>query len=179
MPPTEPSWLRIVAPPHPSRQAIEAFEQACQWTATRRGGPGGQHRNKTSTAVVLHHRPTEVTAEANERRSQAENRQRAVQRLRSTLAVVVRCQPDQDPADARLRQQHRGRQVWVAERNAARPAVLSLVLDDAWAAEGDLQAVASRWETTASQLLKLLRSEPPALDYLNQMRGWFELRPLR
>ena len=56
----------------------------------RRSGPGGQHRNKVSTAVVITHRPTGVRAEANERRSQAENHREAVRRLRVRLAVEVR-----------------------------------------------------------------------------------------
>lgn len=149
---------------------------------TRRSGPGGQHRNKTSTAVVLLHEPTGVLGEASESRSQAANRGNAVARLRTTLAVVVRCSPTEGSlaeSDAALRQKHRGRNVWVAERNEERPAVFSLVLDDAWAANGELPKVAEQWQTTASQLLKLLRSHTPALDYLNRMRASWDLRPLR
>ncbi len=172
-------WLREVPAPHPSRLPIKRLDADCKLTMTRRTGPGGQHRNKTSTAVVLLHQPTEVLAEASESRSQAKNREQAMMRLRMTLAVVVRCREVTGDAETELRQRHAGRQVWVAERNADRPAVFSLVLDDAWAAEGDLQAVAKAWRTTASQLLRLLRSYPPALDYLNRMRASFGQRPLR
>ncbi len=175
-------WLRVVPAPHPSRQPLDVFLRDCQLTMTRRSGPGGQHRNKTSTAVVMLHEPTGVLGEAAESRSQATNRTNAVARLRTTLAVVVRCQPTSGPfgeADAELRRRHRGRNVWVGERNEQRPAVISLVLDDAWMAAGNLQGVAEQWQTTASQLLKLLRSHTPALDYLNRMRARWELRPLR
>jgi len=49
------------------------------------GGPGGQHRNKTSSGVRLTHLPTEVSVTATERRSQAQNRSMALVRLRLAL----------------------------------------------------------------------------------------------
>jgi len=62
----------------------------CLVDTYRSRGPGGQHRNKVATGVVLVHRPTGVKAEANERRSQAENRAAAMFRLRVNLALAVR-----------------------------------------------------------------------------------------
>jgi len=52
-------------------------------------GPGGQHRNKTASAVRLVHFPTGVTVSATERRSQAQNRSEAVQRLRAALGPLA------------------------------------------------------------------------------------------
>ncbi|MDP1661208.1 MAG: peptide chain release factor-like protein, partial [Phycisphaerales bacterium] len=59
-------------------------------TASRGGGPGGQHRNKVSTLITLTHRPTGQQAHAGERRSQSENKSVALRRLRLTLAVHIR-----------------------------------------------------------------------------------------
>ena len=54
---------------HPARLPIDELLADCEERRLRRGGPGGQHRNKVETAVELTHRPTSVAAEANERRS--------------------------------------------------------------------------------------------------------------
>lgn len=57
---------------HPAAIDPDELLRQCDEKRIRRGGPGGQHRNKVETAVVLHHRPTGMTAEASERRSLAE-----------------------------------------------------------------------------------------------------------
>jgi len=62
----------------------------CEETFFRATGPGGQHRNKTESAVRLVHRPTGVAVTATERRSQARNRDVAVARLRARLALLAR-----------------------------------------------------------------------------------------
>ncbi len=49
------------------------------------GGPGGQHRNKTESAVRLTHHPTGTVVTATERRSQGQNRGWALERLRKKL----------------------------------------------------------------------------------------------
>jgi len=51
-------------------------------------GPGGQHRNKTASGVRLTHPPTELSVTATERRSQAQNRAEALERLRRGLAAL-------------------------------------------------------------------------------------------
>ena len=52
------------------------------------GGPGGQHRNKTSTGIRLKHRPSGVRVQATERRSRAQNLTVAWERLRARLAAL-------------------------------------------------------------------------------------------
>jgi ribosome-associated protein len=52
-------------------------------------GPGGQHRNKTASAVRLVHPATGVSVTATERRSQAQNRSVALGRLRKALQQLT------------------------------------------------------------------------------------------
>lgn len=63
----------------------EALLAECELRFFVAGGPGGQHRNKTETAVRLLHRPTGLTVTATERRSQLQNREAALARLRKVL----------------------------------------------------------------------------------------------
>ncbi|GAA2571610.1 peptide chain release factor H [Winogradskya consettensis] len=51
----------------------------------RTGGPGGQHRNKASTAVRATHRPTGFVVVADEERYFTANRRLALQRLRTRI----------------------------------------------------------------------------------------------
>jgi len=62
----------------------------CDFDRFRASGPGGQKRNVTDSAVRLRHRASGLTAEANESRSQHENRARALGRLRREIALRLR-----------------------------------------------------------------------------------------
>src|SRR5437868_799707 len=62
----------------------------CEVDTYRASGPGGQKRNKTSSAVRLRHPPSGLIVIAEESRSQHENRARALRRLREALYLKLR-----------------------------------------------------------------------------------------
>ena len=62
----------------------------CDVDTYRASGPGGQKRNKTSSAVRLRHPPSGLIVIAEESRSQHENKAKALRRLRQALHLKLR-----------------------------------------------------------------------------------------
>src|SRR5947199_3109318 len=92
MTPSRSNWTRLTD--------AELLKQ-CGIDTYRASGPGGQKRNKTSSAVRLRHTPTGVLVIAEESRSQHENKAKALRRVRQALYLQLR-----EPVDPSTIQSH-------------------------------------------------------------------------
>ena len=167
---------------HPACLPDALLEKGISIRRTRASGPGGQHRNKVETAVVITHLDTGITASASERRSQHENRRVALQRLRRKLALNVR-QPIES-LESRVpsslwQSRLSGKRVVISVQHADFPKLVAEVLDWLWGGQLDLPATARRLGCSTSQLVRLLKLDPAVLAVVNRARAEREMSPLR
>jgi hypothetical protein len=150
--------------------------QACDIIRQSRGGPGGQHANKTATGVRLRHRASGLQVQACEHRSGEANRAAALRRLRLALACSVR--GGSDPAW--LRPHVSGGRLACGAQAHSWPAVAAVLLDALQAAGGEVRAAASVCRLSTTQLIRALCSDQPvraAADAIRDLASLPRLRP--
>jgi hypothetical protein len=164
---------------HPASLTETELLVHCKARRQRRSGPGGQHRNKVETAVVITHVPTGLKGEASERRSQEENRQRALFRLRVNLALGVRTSVNLEgyvPSEVWASRCGDGR-ISVSSEHADFPTILAEALNVLAASQMDAKAASQALQCSSSQLIKLLQQEPKAFAIVNDLRRIHGLKP--
>src|SRR5262249_3496811 len=133
----------------------------CEVDTYRASGPGGQKRNKTSSAVRLRHPPSGLLVIAEESRSQHENRARALRRLRQALYLRVREELPQEartPEALALREEYRGvldqaGRLRLGRKDPRFWPVAGLVLDLLQAVEGRVREAAALLGISTANLI--------------------------
>ena len=172
-------------------QDDQALLADCDVNVHRASGPGGQHRNKVSTAVRLTHRPTGITVTAYDSRSQADNRRTALKRLRMKIAcqsrrpldvdkmvvpeAVASClfTPRKGPAAGS------GRRLQVGRKDRRYWAVVQFLLDLVEASAGRLSDAAGAIGITTSNLATILKEDRHSWAAAAELRKRHGLGPLK
>jgi len=91
----------IVSPLLPEDEAVDIDESELRIDTYRASGAGGQHVNKTDSAVRITHLPTGTVVSVQNERSQAANKQTALRILKSRLAELDQEKREQELARER------------------------------------------------------------------------------
>ena len=152
--------------------ADEALLVDCRYDLFRGPGPGGQKRNKTSNAVRLTHAPTGICVLAGESRSQAENKSRAIRRLKLRLAVEIRhaIDPRGWEPPAWFSQVVQLGRLAVSHHNDHYARTAGLVLDLMDVRKGSVGDVAKLLGVSTSSVVKFLEGEPQLWSAANAIR---------
>lgn len=167
----------------------DALVSQCDVHISKSSGPGGQHRNKVSSAVRVRHRPTGISAHGDESRSQHDNRRMAMRRLRMNLACRLRhpvetARPEVPPVvqECMFRPRGRGgtasRRLEVGPRDRRFWEVAAFLLDVLEAVGGRLADAAAYVGITTGNFTSLLKSERHLLAVAQNARKRFGLKRL-
>ncbi len=161
---------------------VEQLLGQCEVDTYRASGPGGQKRNKTSSAVRLRHLSSGLIVIAEESRSQHENKAKALTRLRQALFLKLReetpaegwlSHPDFRDArtpDGRLDLGRKDPRYWPAA---------GVVLDVLQLCQARVSEAAETLGLSTANLVDFLSSDARLWQEANHLRTHFGHKPLR
>jgi hypothetical protein len=166
----------------------------CEVDTYRASGPGGQKRNKTSSAVRVRHRPSGLIVIAEESRSQHENKAKALQRLRQAFYLRLREELSAEeltPERLEARPAYgetlgggplppgEARRLHLGRKDPRYWPMVGLVLDVLQACQARVSAAAAALGLSTGNLVDFLQSNDKVWEQANQMRTRCGLGPLR
>lgn len=157
----------------------------CEVDTYRASGPGGQKRNKTSSAVRIRHLPSELIVIAEESRSQHENRAKALKRLRQAFYLKLResmaaeglSSVSQRAELASVRSS--SGKLEVGRKDPRFWPAVGLLLDVLEATGARVSEAAKAVGVSTGHLIDFLEIDPKVWEQANQLRQRFGHKPLK
>ena len=160
----------------------KAFANSCRLEPYMASGPGGQKRNRTYSAVRAIHKDTGLSVIAEESRSQLENKEKALKRLRKTIALQLR----KDFSNKGFSIHPMAEDFFLKEggnkmnlKNRRYPLFCAVVLDSIYAAKGKVSEASGMLHLSTGKLNKVMSADRDLFCAVNKMRAFFGLNPLR
>jgi hypothetical protein len=148
----------------------------CEVDTYRASGPGGQKRNKTSSAVRIRHPPSGLIVIAEESRSQHENRARALRRLRQALYLKIR---DELPHPTLVAVPACNGRLDLGRKDPRWWPAVGIVLDVLHAVEARVSEAAQVLGISTGNLIAFLSSDDKVWEQANRLRAQFGHKLLR
>lgn len=98
------SAVTVAILPEADEIDVEIRDEDLEISTTRASGAGGQHVNKTESAIRMVHIPTGIVVECQDQRSQLKNKNKALQILRSRVYALKIAEQQKELSSARLEQ---------------------------------------------------------------------------
>ena len=151
----------------------------CEVDTYRASGPGGQKRNKTSSAVRIRHPASGLIVIAEESRSQHENRARALRRLRQAFFLKMRDDAPLESIQARMSAMLTDGRLDLGRKDPRFWPAAGMILDLLVLTEAKISAAAETLGISTANLVSFLETEPKLWEQANQLRARFNHKPLR
>jgi len=151
------------------RLSDEQLLAQCRFEAFRGPGPGGQKKNKTSSAVRITHIPSGISVIAGESRSQHQNRAAALVRLRNRLALEIR---------ENFIKRTSAIDLDISLRNSEYPTILGEVMDAMAQNQWSVSQAAKDLKITTARLIRFLHANEKLWTAVNDQRRQTGLKML-
>ena len=145
----------------------EEFFKECSHDWFQASGPGGQKRNRKYSGVRIHHKPTGLTAEEVQSRSQNDNKHNAIRKLKIKLAVET-----EGPEIDLIRHD-------VSSGNSEYPLFAAKIFDTLKQYNYSMSEAADDLKMTTSHLIKILAKDEYLWREVNQTREKLGLHRLK
>jgi len=153
------NWLEITD---------DELVRLCEFIPFKATGRGGQKKNKSSSAVRLVHKPTDIAVTASKSRCQHTNRKMALNKLRYHIAFEVRCDTSPELTTMEMSPNNKKFYLWVA-----------FIFDLLHRHHFAVSNCAKEIDISTSRLIKLLARDDTVWQQVNSQRKALNLTPLK